>query len=161
MSNDEDMSCWVQNGSGINQYFTDLQSFDTVIMGRKTYEFGYKFGLKSGQVAYTNMKNYVFSNTLQITDIDERLKICPIDLQIIKDIKNQIGTDIYLCGGGEMAGWLLTHQQIDILKIKLNPLLLGNGVRLFGRYMQKYATELITSKLYDNGLQILEYKIVY
>ncbi|MCU0390838.1 MAG: dihydrofolate reductase, partial [Thermoflexibacter sp.] len=89
MSNDEDMSCWVQNGSGINQYFTDLQSFDTVIMGRKTYEFGYKFGLKSGQVAYTNMKNYVFSNTLQITDVDERLKICPIDLQIIKDIKNQ------------------------------------------------------------------------
>ncbi|MEQ9300481.1 MAG: hypothetical protein RIF33_18045 [Cyclobacteriaceae bacterium] len=42
---DEDISGFVHKGSGVAEYLTDLKEFDTVIMGRKTYEFGYQYGL--------------------------------------------------------------------------------------------------------------------
>lgn len=45
---DGDISGFVQQGEGVNQYLQDLQAFDTVIMGRKTYEFGYAYGLQPG-----------------------------------------------------------------------------------------------------------------
>ena len=61
-------------------------------------------------------------------------------------------------GGGQFAGWLLANHQIDILKIKLNPLLLGKGVRTFGDAGTDFKLELIETDRYDNGLQIMTYK---
>ncbi len=43
----------------------------------------------------------------------------------------------------QFAGWLLDNNQIDILKIKLNPLLLGKGVRIFGDSRSDFKLELI------------------
>ena len=161
MGADEKMEDFVMDGSGVDQYLKDLQTFDTVIMGRKTYEFGYRFGLKPGQIAYPNMKHYIFSNSLELENADENVEVCPLDLKIIEQIQNAPGTDIYLCGGGEFAKWLLENEKIDRLKFKLNPLILGSGVRLFGDSEKKVKTELIESKTYDKGLQIIEYKINY
>ena len=41
---EDDISGFTADGAGIDHYLEDLKDFDTVIMGRKTYEFGYKFG---------------------------------------------------------------------------------------------------------------------
>ena len=43
---DGDISGFVAQGAGVSQYLADLKEFDTVIMGRNTYEFGYAYGLK-------------------------------------------------------------------------------------------------------------------
>ena len=161
MDSDDKMEKFVVDGSGVEQYLNDLKGFDTVLMGRKTYEFGYKYGLQPGQIAYPNMKHYIFSKTLQFENADENVEICELDLAIIEKIKNDSGTDIYLCGGGEFAGWMLENEQIDILKIKLNPLILGSGIKLFGSSTKELKTELIGSQTYDKGLQIIEYKIKY
>jgi dihydrofolate reductase len=158
---DEDISGFVDRSDGVEKYLSDLKNFDTTIMGRKTYEFGYKFGLIPGQPAYPHMQHYIFSGSLQFENQDERVHIKKIDLDEIKAIRNQPGTDIYLCGGGEFAGWLLDHAQIDNLKIKLNPLLLGEGVRLFGNSVKNFTLELLDTALYDQGLQIITYRIKY
>ncbi len=63
-----DVSGFVQQGDGVDQYLKDLQSYDTVIMGRKTYEFGYRFGLVPGQPAYPHIRHYIFSNTLKFDE---------------------------------------------------------------------------------------------
>lgn len=157
MGEDEDMSVWVQTGDGVAQYMQDLQEFDTVLMGRKTYEFGYKFGMEAGYVPYPTMQNCVFSNNLKINNLVSNLAIYPLDITIIDNLKQQDGKDIYLCGGGALAEWLLENQKIDILKVKLNPLILGNGTKLFGNSKQKNTLELLNSNVYENGLQILTY----
>ncbi len=148
-------------GNGVDQYLSDLQSFDTVIMGRKTYEFGYDYGLVPGQLAYPHMEHYIFSDNLSFKDQHSSLHIKKIDLGEITKIREQPGTDIYLCGGGQFAGWLLDHRQIDVLKIKLNPLIQGDGVRLFGASNAEYQLELLESKLYEFGLQIMSFRILY
>ena len=157
----DDISGFAQESSGVTKYLNDLKEFDTVIMGRKTYEFGYKFGLVPGKPAYPHMSHYIFSKTLKFKDSDDIVKVCNIDLDTVKNLKEQNGTDIYLCGGGEFAGWLLENEMIDILKIKLNPLILGIGVKLFGSSSKQYKLNLLEQENFSHGLQIITYKIDY
>ena len=158
---DGDISGFAQGGPGVDQYLQDLQSYDTVIMGRKTYEFGYAFGLQPGQPAYPHMQHYIFSNSLKFDDPHEQVKVCPLGLEIIRELKKGEGSDIYLCGGGVFAGWLLDNELVDVLKVKLNPLVLGQGVRLFGNSLKTCRLSLSEHQGYDGGLQILTYQIDY
>jgi dihydrofolate reductase len=157
---DEDVSRFTANGDGVKQYLADLKGFDTVIMGRKTYEFGYKFGLKPGQLAYPHMKHLIFSSTLKFENCEKGLEVKNLDIKIIEELQKEEGSDIYLCGGGEFAGWLLENEKIDILKIKLNPIILGDGVGIFGNSVRPVNLELVHTANYDN-LQIITYKINY
>jgi len=158
---DDDISGFVGDGSGVDQYLNDLETFDSVIMGRKTYEFGYQFGLTPGQPAYPHMKHYIFSNSLQFDTKANNVIICPKDIDIIKKLKAEKGTDIYLCGGGEFAGWLLDNEMIDFLKVKLNPLILGDGTKLFGSSKKKSLVEPVDINSYDKDLQIINFRLKY
>lgn len=157
----EDISGFVGTGTGVEKYLADLANFDTVIMGRHTYEFGYKFGLKPGQPAYPHMTHYIFSDNLKFENADPRVQVKRIDIQEIETIQNQEGSDIYLCGGGQFAGWLLDSKKINTLKLKLNPLILGQGVRIFGRSQRSCKSELVNNEVYEGGLQIMTFDIKY
>ena len=130
-------------------------------MGRNTYEFGYQFGLKPGELAYPHMEHYVFSSRLKFRKKSERLHVRELSLDHIQQLRSQKGSDIYLCGGGQFAGWLLEHKQITHLKLKLNPFISGKGIRLFGSSTSFYNLDFIDSHLYDDGLQIITYKLTY
>ena len=148
-------------GSGVEKYLSDLQGFDTVIMGRNTYEFGYRFGLQPGQPAYQNMKHYIFSRHLVFENPHPDVFVVKPNIDFIWQLKSQPGSEIYLCGGGDFAGWLLENEMIDTLKLKLNPLILSEGIRLFGSSKKKINLELQDSNAYDQGLHIMTYSISY
>ena len=158
---DGDINGFVPDGNGVDQYLSDLKDFDTVIMGRNTYEFGYKFGLKPGQAPYPHMQHYIFSESLELQDKMDNVHIKKIDINEIHKLRKEEGTDIYLCGGGQLAGWLLEEEQIQYLKVKLNPMILGQGIRLFGDSTRFVRTELLETTQYENGLQIINYKMLY
>jgi len=157
---DEDISGFIQSGPGVDRYFQDLQQFQTVIMGRKTYEFGYRFGLKPGAAPYPWAKNIVFSSSLHF-DEESDVETTTLSVENIERIKKESDTDIYLCGGGDLANWLLEEKQIDMLKVKLNPLILGQGTKLFGKNEDQYRCDLVDREGFSDGLQILNYNIHY
>jgi len=158
---DDDVSGFVGEGNGVERYLNDLKDFETVIMGRKTYEFGYKYGLEPGKLAYPHMTHYIFSRTLSFESQDDKLHILDLDIEKIKSIRDQSKTDVYLCGGGVFAGWLLENELIDILKIKVNPLILGQGVKIFGDSKKSHGLKLIQTDAYEAGLIFNTYEIVY
>ena len=155
----DDISDFAQSGEGVDKYLADLQNFKTVIMGRRTYEFGYQYGLEPGQPAYPHMEHFIFSDSLKIEDLAETVHIENKSIGRIKEIKKSAESDIYLCGGGEFAGWLLDNGLIDQLKLKLNPIILGNGIRLFGNSQTKTKWNLKETESFENGLKILTYDI--
>ncbi|MEQ8711615.1 MAG: dihydrofolate reductase family protein [Cyclobacteriaceae bacterium] len=159
----EDISGFVQEGSGVEEYLTDLKEFDTVIMGRRTYEFGYQFGLVPGQPAYPHMDHYIFSESLKFENPSDKVNVIGRDLDFIKALKDEAGSDIYLCGGAIFAGWLLEHKLIDRLKVKINPFIIGHGTPMFvhNRHPEMYRLNQVNSHCYDHGLQISEYVIRY
>ena len=128
-------------------------------MGRKTYEFGYSFGLGIGQPAYPHMEHYIFSDTLQIKELAKTVHIENVSIERVKKIIAAFRTDVYLCDGGEFAGFLLDNRLIDQLKLKLNPIVLGGGVRLFGNSKTSLVSKLIEKESFDSGLQILTYNL--
>lgn len=157
----EDIEGFVSEGSGLDKYLEDLQQFDTVIMGRRTYEYGFKFGIEPGQPAYPHMDHYIFSESAKYPDLHPNVKVVPHDLSVVKGLKAGEGTDIYLCGGGIFAGWLLENDLIDTLKIKLSPAVFGAGVRLFENSSKKVLMELVRQEQHDHGLQIITYRLKY
>lgn len=106
----------------------DGTHFDTVLEGRKTYEIGLEAGITD---AYPHLKHLVFSTTL--TEIpDPAVELVTSDpVAKVRELKQEDGKDIWLIGGGELAGALYT--EIDQLIVKLGPLTTGTGIPLFGR----------------------------
>ena len=157
----DDISKFIPGGKGVGKYLSDLQNFETVIMGRRTYEFGYQFGLIPGQPAYPHMTHHIFSETLKIDQLAENVRIEKKSIERIKKIKEESKTDIYLCGGGQFAGWLLDNELIDELKLKLNPIILGEGIPLFGNSKSSLVGYLVEKESFDDGLEILTYELKY
>ena len=155
----DDISLFKSQGKGVEKYLAELANFETVIMGRRTYEFGYQYGLSPGQPAYPHMEHYIFSDTLQIENLSEKVHIEPRSIERVKEIRNNSKSNVYLCGGGEFAGWLLENGLIDQLKLKLNPIILGEGIRLFGSSKAKANWKLIEYESFDL-LQIQTYKLL-
>ena len=153
----DDISQFILRGEGVEKYQSDLDNFGTVIMGRKTYEFGFQYGLEPGQPAYPKMEHYIFSNSLRIDNLAESVKIENLSTDRIKEIRQNAMTDIYLCGGGHFAGWLLDNGLIDQLKLKLNPIVIGKGTKLFGSSTASESWKLIDKESFSDGLQILTY----
>lgn len=156
-----DISKFAQDGEGVQQYLADLKEFECVIMGRATYEFGYQYGLPAGQPAYPNMQHYIFSKSLHFENAHEQVHVMEPKIDEIEKLKLTSTTDIYLCGGGIFAGWLLENRLIDVLKLKINPIILGGGTPLFGNSKTQIITEMTSSKTYSGGLQINTYQIRY
>ncbi len=146
------------DGPHVDDYLQRLEGYGTVLMGRKTYEAGYAYGLQPGQRAYPHMEHYIVSQSLEIDGsgiqiLDRRV------IETIQDLRSEPGADIYLCGGGELAALLLEHDLIDQLVLKVNPVCFGSGIRLFGYSLRRLELELLDSTVYDNGVICSQYEV--
>jgi dihydrofolate reductase len=63
---DGSLDGFLSEGDHVAEYLHRLQGFDTVVMGRGTYEFGYRCGLKPGARVYPHMRHYIFSTRLRL-----------------------------------------------------------------------------------------------
>jgi len=151
------------DGPVVEDYFARLQGYGSVVMGRKTYEYGYDYGLVPGARAYPHMEHYIFSSSLRFADDAEvAVHVLAEDpLATVRRLKDEAEADIYLCGGGALAGALLEGGLIDQLVLKRNPLLFGRGVPLFGASRRDIKLALVDSQRYDSGVVLQRYDLVY
>jgi dihydrofolate reductase len=119
--------------------------FDVVLMGRKTYEVGLKFGITN---PYPHLKQYVFSRSMKESP-DPNVELVSEDaIAFVKSLKNETGKDIWLCGGADLAATL-----------KVNPFIMGSGIPLFSGAIAQTNLELTDSKIYGNGVLVLHYRV--
>ena len=119
---------FVAEGAHVDAYLERLQHYDTVVMGRKTYEFGYQYGLEPGARAYPHMEHHIFSSSLSFAKSQVNV-VKDEPHATVRQLKEEDGGPIYLCGGGALAGHLLKHKLIDELIIKLNPVCSARAFR--------------------------------
>ncbi|AQW50660.1 dihydrofolate reductase family protein [Streptomyces violaceusniger] len=107
---------------------TPNRHFDTVVMGLGAYRPALDAGITS---PYAHLRQYVVSSTLK-PDIDPAVTVVPGDpLALVRELKREEGTglNVWLCGGGKLAGALLP--EVDELVIKNYPVVAGAGVPAF------------------------------
>ena len=159
---DGGLSGFMMDAQYTSDYMKSLLNYDTVLMGKHTYEVGYQFGIEPGQPSptYGHMMQYVFSQSMEPYH-NERLQVIRDDpAQFVKTLKNSEGNRIYLCGGGRLAGYLLDHQLIDELILKVNPVVFGTGISLFAGFSGQIKLNLLDTKLYSDGNIITRYQIL-
>lgn len=128
--------------------------FDAVLMGRRTYDVGLKEGITN---PYPQMKQYLFSRILKESP-DENIELISTDpVEFIRKLKQKLGKDIWLCGGGNLAATLFS--EIDEIILKVHPILLGSGIPLFSGVIQQTSLKLTNSKIYNNGFMLLHYRL--
>ncbi|GAB4584363.1 dihydrofolate reductase family protein [Nocardia sp. IFM 10818] len=129
--------------------------FDTVLMGRKTHDFGVRTGTSS---PYSHLRQYVVSRTLpEAPDPDVEL-ISDDPLARVRELKREKGLGIWLCGGGDLAQTLMP--EIDQVFLKLYPIVLGRGRPLFGdgpRLPEAARFRVLTSRVFEDGVAFLKY----
>jgi len=141
-------------------YFEALSKFHATIMGRKTYEFGYQYGLKPGDKAYEHMDHYIFSSTLKLDKPSGGVYVEPkLSSDVISKIKERSTTDIYLCGGGKFATEIYSLNLIDEIWLKVNPVLIGDGVRFLETNDLNERLELLEKSEFSSGIVELRYRL--
>ncbi len=147
----------VKENEHITDYLGSFASYDTALMGRRTYEVGLKADVTD---PYPTLETYVFSRSMKESP-NPRVKLIADDaVSVIRQLKAQEGKDIYLCGGGDFAATLFAAGLVDEVLVKLNPLLLGSGIPLSPRLPSVVDLDLLSSKVYKSGVLLLRYAVM-
>lgn len=100
--------------------------FDTVVMGRHTYEPALRAGLSS---PYPHLEQYVVSTTLDAEVAPDVAVVGTDPVHLVRMLKEEDRRGVWLCGGGRLAATLV--DEIDELVLKVNPVVIGDGRPLF------------------------------
>lgn len=137
-------------------YAKFTSAIDTLIVGRKTYDYVLK---EIGSSHYDNGERDIYVITRTPKPNKGRVTFYTGDIaELVKELKSENGKDIYCDGGAEVINELLKLDLIDEYIISIIPILLGNGTRLFKDGRPEQLLELISSKSFDTGLMQLHYK---
>lgn len=134
------------------------QPFD-LLLGRKTYEIFASYWPQQGNDHPLNRaKKYVVSNGDINTDWQETLQIRGNVAAEIKKLKQQDGPMLQVHGSNILIQTLLANDWVDELWLKVFPVTLGKGKRLFGAGTIPAAFKLTESKVSPSGVIIASYK---
>lgn len=122
-------------------------------MGRKTYEVGLPHGVVS---PYRQLDQYVVSTTLDELPSPDVELVAGDPATKVRELKAQDGMDIWLCGGGTLAGAL--YDEIDALILKRHPILIGAGLPLVAGDYSPRVFDLTEQFAVKGGVTISTYE---
>lgn len=114
-------------GEGDNGIAEFMNSVDTVIMGRTTYDW---VMAHAEEFPYKDKECYVFSRTAK-TDTEFVSFIHEDVGEFCRRLKRKSGKNIWIAGGGELLDDFLKEKLVDEIIVTIAPVLLGNGIPLF------------------------------
>lgn len=136
----------------------ELKQSTDYLLGRKTFEIWEDYWPKHADFwpGINEGTKYVLSKTRQKSDWKNSVFIQSVaDLKKLKETK---GPDIQVWGSSKLVQLLLKHDLVDELRLKIHPLTLGKGKKLFDHASVPAAfklTEVITT---TKGVILAAYK---
>jgi len=137
-------------------YAEFTKNIDTLIIGRKTYDYVLK---ELGPSHYDNGKRdvYVITRT-EKPNVGKTTFYTGNLTDLVKQLQSENGKNIYCDGGSEIINELLKNDLVDEFIISIVPVLLGNGIRLFKDGRPEQELQFVSVKTYETGLTQLYYK---
>ncbi len=128
------------------------------LLGRKTFEIWEDYWPKNTTFwpAINEGNKYVFSKTRKKSDWKNSTFIK--NLSDIKKLKDSDGLDIQVWGSSELIHLLLKNDLVDEIRLKIHPLLLGKGKKLFDNNAHPGGFTLIENTVTSTGVILANYK---
>lgn len=134
-------------------YGAFIETVDTVIMGRRTYDWIMK---KVAEFPHKNKQTYIITRKSR-PDIGN-IRFYTRNLRnLIRELKNETGKNIFIDGGAQIVNELLKENLIEEYIISIIPVLLGSGIRLFHEGYKEQNLKLIKAEYFAKGLVQLHY----
>jgi dihydrofolate reductase len=136
---------------------------DAFLLGRKTFEIwepywphhdggdpvSHGINVLPKYVPSTTLKNPTWQNTHVIDG----------DLEAaIRELKAKPGRELQVHGSGALLRWLLERDLVDELNLRIYPVILGDGLRLFPEKGQSHSLDLVESATVPSGVMIQTYR---
>jgi dihydrofolate reductase len=128
------------------------------LLGRKTFEIWASYWPEHAEFwpAINDGTKYVLSNTMKNSDWKNSVFLK--DVSDIRKLKSSEGSDIQVWGSSELIQLLLKNDLVDELWLKIHPLTLGKGKKLFGDDVIAAAFTLIESSVTPAGVIMANYR---
>ncbi|HEY7529145.1 MAG TPA: dihydrofolate reductase family protein [Gemmatimonadota bacterium] len=144
-------------GSIINEELS--VPFD-MLLGRKTYEiFAAYWPRRTGSIAdpFNEARKYVVSH--ESVDLTWKESSLITDAAAgIKALKEERGSMLQVWGSGKLVQTLLKNDLVDELRLRVFPITLGTGKRLFAEGTIPAAFELMDSRALPSGVVLANYE---
>ena len=136
---------------------------DALLLGRKTWEIwetywphhdsgdavSHGINVLPKYVPSTTLKDPTWQNTHVLSGDVEAA---------IRELKAKPGRELQVHGSGELLRWLLERDLVDELNLRISPVIVGDGLRLFPDRGQTHDMELIESRALPSGVMIQTFR---
>jgi dihydrofolate reductase len=158
-----------------------LSGFDGILFGRRTYEMfasfwphaaqdsgaaqnphdpqGASAAMRAMALWLNETSKIVFSKSMDDAAWNNTRIIRTLDPTEIAALKRAPGKDLMIFGSASIVTELTRHRLIDEYRLVVNPVLLGDGLRLFGSLPEAVSLALVEVKAYGSGNVMLRYRL--
>jgi dihydrofolate reductase len=150
-----------ETGRFITEWF---ERADALLLGRKTWQIfeGYwPHHDKGDPVSHgiNVLPKYVPSTTLE--DPGWNTNVIRGDVEAaVRELKAKPGRDLQVHGSGDLLRWLLERDLVDELNLRIAPVVVGDGRRLFPEHGQTHRLALVESRPTPSGVMLQTYRPV-
>jgi dihydrofolate reductase len=163
-SNGFDRGGWahLNDEEGLGFLNSMFERAEALLLGRRTWEIFERYwphhhGGDPVSHGINILPKYVPSTTLK--DPGWNTHVIAGDVEAaIRELKAKPGGELQVHGSGELLRWLLEHDLVDELNLRLYPVVVGEGRRLFPEHGQSHELELVESRAVQSGVQLQTYR---
>jgi dihydrofolate reductase len=131
-----------------------------LLLGRKTFENFAAFWPQHGDIwpSVNTATKYVASNTITSSEWKPTVFLNGDIAKKISQIKHENGPDLHVWGSANLVQTLLKHDLVDALWLKIFPVTLGGGKKLFADGTIPAAFKVTESAVTPKGVIIITYE---
>jgi dihydrofolate reductase len=136
---------------------------EALLLGRRSYEwFAARWPSRSGELAdrLNSMPKYVVSSTLEHLRWNNSTVVKGDVVSELSKLKRELEGEIIVAASFRLVHTLMEHDLVDELRLKLFPVVLGAGERLFAETSGHKPLRLLDSRIVDDGVVYLTFEIV-
>lgn len=150
---------WLQwSGDAAAISAASWQGVDTLLMGRKTYDFAARSGGGGGDAGASKIRTFIFSRTMKEAPAGAELAGGD-PAAFVRGLKQDQGGDIIVMGGGELASQLIEGGVVDEIGLNVHPLLLGAGIPFFRPMARRVALALVEARPIAKDCVFMRYRV--
>jgi dihydrofolate reductase len=134
---------------------------EAMLLGRRSYHWlAARWPSRDGELAdrMNSMPKYVVSSTLEDPEWNNTTVLKGAVVNEVSKLKQDLNGDISVPASFQLARTLMEHDLVDELRLKIFPVVLGAGKRLFGETSDTKPMRLVDTQTVGDGVAILTYE---
>jgi dihydrofolate reductase len=136
---------------------------EALLLGRRSYEwFAARWPSRNGELAdrLNSMPKYVVSSTLDDPGWNNSKILRGSVVDEVSKLKQELAGELVVLASFQLVRTLMEHDLVDVLRLKIYPVVLGAGKRLFGEVSDEKRMRLVDTTTLDGDVAFLTYERV-